>query len=211
MPARILLVDDRPLLQVAVNRLLRQHFHASSVVATDDRDEAFRLAETRPEIAVVSYLFRKSNVLSLAEGIRRQSGATQILFIAMHESWTAVEVAIRSGVRGLLLDSDPPELLVSAVEALSGGYAYFSPPIALLCAHAHSKTSHHPNISDLTARELEIFKHLSCGESNKTMAFQLNISVKTVEAHRAKLLKKLQVRSTVELVRWALRQKLIQL
>ena len=107
MPARILLVDDRPLLQVAVNRLLRQHFNASSVVATDDRDEAFRLAENRPEIAVVSYLFRKCNVLSLAEGIRRQSGTTQILFIAMHESWTAVEVAIRSGVRGLLLDSDP--------------------------------------------------------------------------------------------------------
>ena len=102
-------------------------------------------------------------------------------------------------------------MLVSAVKALSGGYAYFSPPIALLCAHAHSKTSDQPNISDLTTRELEIFKHLSCGESNKTMALQLNISVKTVEAHRAKLLKKLQVRSTVELVRWALRQKLIQL
>jgi DNA-binding NarL/FixJ family response regulator len=211
MPATILLVDDRPLLQVAMNRLLRQHFCGSDVVATDDSEEAFRLAETQPQIAVVSYLFRKGNVLSLAEGIQRQSGMTQILFIAMHESWTAIEVAIRCGVRGLLLDSDPPELLVSAIEALSGGYAFFSPRIALLCAHAHSNTSDQPNICDLTARELEIFKHLSRGESNKTMAFQLNISVKTVEAHRAKLLKKLHVRSTVELVRWALRQKLIQL
>lgn len=210
MSASILLVDDRPLPQVAVNRLLRQHFCGSDVVATDDRDEAFRLAGALPQIAVVSYLFRKSNVLSLAEAIRRQSGATQILFTAMHESWTAVEVAIRCGVRGLLLDSDPPEMLISAIQALSGGYAFFSPPIALLCAYAHAKTSEEPNISDLTVRELEIFKHLSRGESNKTMAFQLNISVKTVEAHRAKLLKKLHVRSTVELVRWALRQKLIQ-
>lgn len=210
MPASILLVDDRPLLQVAANRLLRQHFYGSEVVATGDREEAFRLAKTRPQIAIVSYLFRKGNVLSLAEGIQRQSGTTQILFIAMHESWTAVEVAIRCGVRGLLLDSDPPELLVAAIEALSGGYAFFSPPIALLCAHAHSKTSDEPNISDLTARELEIFKHLSRGASNRTMASQLNISVKTVEAHRAKLLKKLRVRTTVELVRWAFRQKLIQ-
>jgi DNA-binding NarL/FixJ family response regulator len=209
MPARILIVDDRPLLQVAVNRLLRQHFYGSDVVATGDRDDAFRLACARPQIALVSYVFRRDNVLSLAEGIQRQSGATQILFMAMHESWTAVEVAIRSGVRGLLLDSDPPEMLIAAIQALSGGLAFFSPPIALLCAHAHSKTSGEPNISDLTTRELEIFKHLSRGESNKAMAFALNISVKTVEAHRAKLLKKLQVRSTVELVRWALRQKLI--
>jgi len=209
MPARILLVDDRPLLQVAANRLLRQHFYESDVVATGDRDEAFRLAATRPQIAIVSYVFRKENVLSLADGIRSQSSATQILFTAMHESWTAVEVAIRSGIRGLLLNSDPPEMLIAAIQAVFRGFAFFSPPIALLCAHAHSRTSDEPNVSDLSARELEIFKHISRGESNKATAFALNLSVKTVEAHRAKLLRKLRVRSTVELVRWALRQKLI--
>jgi DNA-binding NarL/FixJ family response regulator len=127
----------------------------------------------------------------------------------MHESWTAVEVAIRSGIRGLLLNSDPPEMLIAAIQAVFRGFAFFSPPIALLCAHAHSRTPNEPNISDLTARELEIFKHISRGESNKAMAFALNLSVKTVEAHRAKLLRKLRVRSTVELVRWAIRQKLI--
>ena len=209
MPARILLVDDRPLLQVAANRLLRQHLYESDVVATGDRDEVFRLAATRPQIAVVSYVFRKENVLSLADGIRSQSLATQILFTAMHESWTAVEVAIRSGIRGLLLNSDPPEMLIAAIQAVLCGFAFFSPPIALLCAHAHSRTSDEPNVSDLSARELEIFKHISRGESNKATAFALNLSVKTVEAHRAKLLRKLRVRSTVGLVRWALRQKLI--
>lgn len=209
-PVNILLVDDRPLIQVALGRLLGESFWSSNIIATADPDEAFRLAEAKPGIAVVSYLFRKGNVLSLAQGLRQFSARTQILLIAMHESWTAVEVAIRSGVRGLLLESDPPDLIVAAVRALMEGHAYFSPPIALLCTHAHSKVSHQPNISDLSPRELEIFKHLSRGESNKTMAFQLNISVKTVEAHRAKLLKKLQVRSTVELVRWGLRQKLIQ-
>ena len=161
-------------------------------------------------IAVVSYLFRKSNVLSLAEGIRRQSGATQILFTAMHESWTAVELAIRCGVRGLLLDSDPPEMLISATKPCREVMPSFRRQSRCSAPMLMPRLQRSPNISDLTVRELEIFEHLSRGESNKTMAFQLNISVKTVEAHRAKLLKKLHVCSTVELVRWAVRQKLIQ-
>ena len=76
MPARILLVDDRPLLQVAANRLLRHHFYESDVVATGERDEAFRLAATHPQIAIVSYVFRKENVLSLADGANAKDMST---------------------------------------------------------------------------------------------------------------------------------------
>jgi DNA-binding NarL/FixJ family response regulator len=209
--ANILLVDDRPLSKGALRRLLEERFRSSKLVETDDPDEAIRAAgELRPEIVVLSYLFRKGSVLQLAEDIRRHSAGSQLLFIAMHESWTAVEMVIRSGVRGLVLESDPSDLINLAVEALVDGHAYFSPPIALLCVQAHSKVAHRPNIADLTPRELEVLRHLSRGESNKVMAHKLNISVKTVEAHRAKLLKKVRVQSTVDLVRWALRQKLIQ-
>jgi DNA-binding NarL/FixJ family response regulator len=209
--ANILLIDDRPLSKGALKRLLEERFRSSNLIETDDPDEAIGAADRfRPGVVVLSYLFRKSSVLKLAEEIRKHSGGSQLLFIAMHESWTAVEAAIRAGVRGLVLESDAPNLITSAVEALADGHAYFSPPIALLCVQAHTKIAHQPNIADLTARELEILKHLSRGESNKVMAHHLNISVKTVEAHRGKLLRKLQVHSTVELVRWALRQKLIQ-
>ena len=94
--------------------------------------------------------------------------------------------------------------MTAAVDALRTGYAYFSPIGALILANEFAKISKQPRIANLSRRQLEILTRLAVGQRNKIIADQLQISVKTVEAHRARMMGKLAVHSTVELIRWAI-------
>jgi DNA-binding NarL/FixJ family response regulator len=207
----VLLVEDRPLSRVALRQLLSAHISMDSLADADNLDTAVEISMAhKPSLALVNYQLRKSNALSIAKAVQQQSPGTDILFVSMQESWIALATAIQSGVKGFVLESDPPGWIIEAVEALRAGYAYFSPPVALMFAKAYSNTSQSSHVTNLSLRELEILKHIGLGESNKEMAHNLNLSVKTVEAHRARLMKKLHVHSTIDLVRWAIQERLIR-
>lgn len=206
----VLVVEDRPLSRAALKQLLSEHVEADKVADADDLEKALQIsAKFKPPVALINYQLRKSNAISIAKAVQQESPATDILFVSMQESWIALATAIQSGVKGFVLESDPPDWIIDAVNALRAGYAYFSPPIALMFAKAYSNNTQNPRITNLSSRELEILKHIGQGESNKEMAHNLNISVKTVEAHRARLMKKLHVHSTIDLVRWAIQERLI--
>lgn len=167
------------------------------------------LTKFRPSVVLINYQLRTSNAITIAKAVQQQSPTSDILFVSMQESWIALATAIQSGAKGFVLESDPPDWIIDAVNALRSGYAYFSPPIALMFAKAYSSNLQSPRTTNLSSRELEILTHIGQGESNKEMARNLNISVKTVEAHRARLMKKLHVHSTIDLVRWAIQERLI--
>lgn len=206
----VLLVEDRPLSRVALKQLLCEHMPADKLADADNLEKALQIStEHKPLVALVNYQLRKDNAIAIAKAVQQESPATDILFVSMQESWIALATAIQSGVKGFVLESDPPDWIIDAVNALRSGYAYFSPPIALMFAKAYSSSTQSPRITNLSSRELEILKHIGQGESNKEMAHNLNISVKTVEAHRARLMKKLHVHSTIDLVRWAIQERLI--
>jgi two-component system response regulator NreC len=206
----VLIVEDRPLSRVAWRQLLGEHLPIDKLADADDLEKALRIsAEFKPPVVLVNYQLRKDNAISIAKAVQQESPTTDVLFVSMQESWIALATAIQSGVKGFVLESDPPDWIIDAVNALRSGYAYFSPPIALMFAKAYSNSTQSPRITNLSSRELEILKHIGQGESNKQMAQNLNISVKTVEAHRARLMKKLHVRSTIDLVRWAIQERLI--
>jgi DNA-binding NarL/FixJ family response regulator len=206
----VLLVEDRPLSRAALRQLLGEHMPTDRLADADDLEKALRIStEFKPSVALVNYQLRKGNAIAIAKAVQQESPTTDILFVSMQESWIALATAIQSGVKGFVLESDPPNWIIDAVNALRSGYAYFSPPIALMFAKAYSSNTPIPRITNLSARELEILKHIGQGESNKEMAQNLNISVKTVEAHRARLMKKLHIHSTIDLVRWAIQERLI--
>jgi len=206
----VLVVEDRPLSRAALRQLLSEHMSVDKLADADDLEKALKIStEFKPSVALVNYQLRKSNAISIAKAVQQESPTTDILFVSMQESWIALATAIQSGVKGFVLESDPPDWIIDAVNALRSGYAYFSPPIALMFAKAYSSNTQSPRITNLSSRELEILKHIGQGESNKEMAHNLNISVKTVEAHRARLMKKLHVHSTIDLVRWAIQERLI--
>ena len=206
----VLLVEDRPLSRAALRQLLGEHIPTDRLADADDLEKALQIStEFKPSVALVNYQFRKGNALAIAKAVLQGSPTTDILFVSMQESWIALATAIQSGVKGFVLESDPPNWIIDAVNALRLGYAYFSPPIALMFAKAYSSNTQTPRITNLSSRELEILKHIGQGQSNKEMAHNLNISVKTVEAHRARLMKKLHIHSTIDLVRWAIQERLI--
>ena len=206
----VLVVEDRPLSRAALRQLLSEHMPADKLADADDLETALKISkEFKPPVALVNYQLLKDNAISIAKAVRQESPITDILFVSMQESWIALATAIQSGVKGFVLESDPPDWIIDAVNALRSGYAYFSPPIALMFAKAYSSNMSTPRITNLSVRELEILKHIGQGESNKEMARNLNISVKTVEAHRARLMRKLDVHSTIDLVRWAIQERLI--
>jgi DNA-binding NarL/FixJ family response regulator len=206
----VLVVEDQPLSRAALRQLLSEHIPADKLAEADDLDKALKIsAEFRPSVALVNYRLCKNSAISIAKAVQQASPTTDILFVCMQESWIALATAIQSGVKGFVLESDPPAWIVDAVNALRSGYAYFSPPIALMFAKAYSSNMQSSRITNLSSRELEILKHIGQGESNKEMAHNLNISVKTVEAHRARLMKKLDVHSTIDLIRCAIQERLI--
>jgi DNA-binding NarL/FixJ family response regulator len=209
-PLHILLVDDRPLARMALKRLFSERFASCIITDTDDLETALRISTLqRPPLVVINYILHKHSALPLAEAIRRDSPESHVLFVSMQESWIALATALKSGIRGFVLESDPTELIIDAMGALQAGYAYFSPPVALLFANAYTNLSHQPTGADLSARELQILERVALGESNKLIAERLQLSIKTVEAHRARMIKKLKLHSTVELVRWAIQERII--
>src|SRR5690348_700038 len=206
----VLLVEDRPLSRAALRQLLGEHVPTDRLADAEDLEKALQIStEFKPSVALVNYQLRKGNALAIAKAVQQESPATDILFVSMQESWIALATAIQLGVKGFVLESDPPNWIIDAVNALRSGYAYFSPPIALMFAKAYSSNTQAPRITNLSSRELEILKHIGQGQSNKEMAHNLSISVKTVEAHRARLMKKLHIHSTIDLVRWAIQERLI--
>jgi len=164
----VLLVEDRPLSRVALKQLLCEHMPADKLADADDLEKALQIStEHKPLVALVNYQLRKGNAIAIAKAVQQESPATDILFVSMQESWIALATAIQSGVKGFVLESDPPDWIIDAVNALRSGYAYFSPPIALMFAKAYSSSTQSPRITNLSSRELEILKHIAKGKATR--------------------------------------------
>jgi len=149
------------------------------------------------------------NGLELVHAMRRAGLDTKVLLYTMHDSPAVISSALQAGVRGFVLKTDPESSLIHAVDALSTGKAYFSPAVTdgMLALVLGSE----PNaIGDrLTHREREIVQLIAEGRLNKQIADQLGLQRKTVESHRARAMRRLNVRTTAEVVRWAIRHNLV--
>jgi len=206
-PMSVLIVDDRPLSMLALQEVLRHYPTAATIVTAKTAAQALELVRSeKPAVALLNHRLRDVSSVGLAKEIVRDSPQTRILFVSIRESWSALASAVKTGAKGFLLESDPGELVTVAVDALLAGYAYFSPLSALILTNEFAKISEQPRIANLSRRQLEILTRLAVGQRNKIIADQLQISVKTVEAHRARMMGKLAVHSTVELIRWAIEE-----
>ena len=207
----VLVVEDRPLSRSALRQLLSEHMPTDKLADASGLEKVLQLlTKFRPSVVLINYQLRTSNAITVAKTVQKQSPTSDILFVSMQESWIALATAIQSGVKGFVLESDPPDWIIDAVNALRSGYAYFSPPIALMFAKAYSSNLQSPGTTNLSSRELEILTHIGQGESNKEMARSLNISVKTVETHRKHIMTKLELHSLSDLVRYAIQNGIIE-
>ena len=178
--------------------------------------EAVTLSEQlKPDVVVMDISMPELNGLEAARRIRKSLPKTEIVILTLHFSDQLVRDIVEAGVRAYIMKSDADKDLVAAVEALSNHRSFFTSRAADMLLDGFCKQNTVPDHmailrSRLTSREREIVQLLAEGKSSKEVAVALGISVKTAETHRANIMRKLELHSVSELVRYAVRNQIIE-
>ena len=213
MPLRILVVDDHAVVRRGVRSLLESH-EGWEVCgeATTGRDAVEQSRRLRPDVVVMDLSLPELNGLDATRHILKDAPETEVLVLTMHQSEELARDVLQAGARGYVLKSDADENLIAAVENLRQHKPFLTPTVTefVLDGYIREGADQDASPGAVTAREREIIQLIAEGKSNKKAASALSISVKTVEAHRANIMRKLHLRSVSDLVRYAIRNKIVQ-
>jgi DNA-binding NarL/FixJ family response regulator len=184
--------------------------------ARDGREAVERTKQIKPDVAIMDIDMPSLNGLDATRQIASGALKTKVLLLASHDTGELLPLALEAGARGYLLKSDPAEDLVSAVEALRCGRSFFTGRVAHEVLRGYlelmEKTEHcrSKDARRLSDREREVTQLVAEGRSSKQVAVALNISTATAETHRHNLMKKIDCHSVAELVRYAIRNHIIE-
>jgi DNA-binding NarL/FixJ family response regulator len=213
---RILIVDDHDIIRRGLKQLLTARSGWEICGEAKTGREAVALAEQlRPEIVILDISMPDLNGLEAARRIHKSLPKTGILILTLHFSDQLVRDIVEAGARAYIMKSDADRDLVSAVEALANHRTFFTPRAAEMLLNGFSRESSgaEPQAlprDRLTSREREIVQLLAEGKSSKEVAVALGISVKTAETHRANIMRKLELHSVSEVVRYAVKNQIIE-
>jgi DNA-binding NarL/FixJ family response regulator len=211
---RILLADEHALVRAGIRALLSLHPDFEVVAEAGDGREALRLiGEEAPDVAIVDASIPRLNGLETAERAAREHPRTRVLLLSVLTDEDHVRRALLAGAAGVLWKGAEPGELELAVRAVARGETWLSPAIsrAAVADLPRDGESRRAHAHGLTPRQREILQLIAEGLSTKEMALHLQISVKTVETHRAQVMGRLGIRSVPGLVRYALRAGIIPL
>jgi len=213
MPLRILVADDHQVVRTGLRTLLEtEKGWQVCAEAANGREAVEKTGELRPDVAVLDIGMPLLNGVEATRQIRKLSPKTEVLILTMHDSEVLIQEVLEAGARGYILKDDADRNLIAAVDALRQHKPYLSSRVS----DVFSKTvlsrgdESASGLRRPTPREREILQLLAEGKSNKEIAGFLGISVKTAETHRANIMLKLNFHSITELVRYAVRNKIIQ-
>jgi DNA-binding NarL/FixJ family response regulator len=215
IPLRILIVDDHAVVRRGVRSLLESEegFEITGE-ATTGREAVDKARRLQPDVVVMDLSLPELNGLDATRQILKDSPRCEILVLTMHHSEELARDVLQAGARGYVLKSDADQSLIAAVKSLREHKPFLSSRVTefVLDDYLRRTDAHEVALSyeTVTAREREIIQLLAEGKSNKEAASTLGISVKTIEAHRANIMRKLRLRSVSELVRYAIRNKIVQ-
>ena len=202
----VLLVDDHALVRKGFRRMLEDDAMIAVVGEASDGEEAVRLAlELRPRVIVMDCALPGISGIDATRRIRAKIPDATVLMLSMHSEDTLVRQALEAGARGYILKNALELDLVSAIKHVAEGHLVLDPQLAKSDALKGERDS------GLTARELEILRHIVAGKSNKEIAAELGLSANTVGVHRANIMDALGIHKTAVLVVYAIRHGLVSL
>jgi DNA-binding NarL/FixJ family response regulator len=209
---RVLLADDHTLVRAGVRRILEAQPGVEVVGEVADGAAALAaLARTAVDVLVLDLTMPGLDGFAVLRRARTLAPALKVLVLSMHADPEFVARAVREGADGYLLKDSAVHDLVAGIQAVREGRAYHSPQIQRQLTDLLRGGAPAPNaITTLTEREREVLKRIAEGQSTKEIASLLDISTRTVETHRANLMRKLEVRSVAQLVRLAIREGLVE-
>jgi DNA-binding NarL/FixJ family response regulator len=207
---RILIADDHALVRRGLRSVLEARTGWTVCGEAQNGREAVKLGlKLRPDIFLLDVTMPELNGLDATRQICRALPTASILILTMHESEELCGEAMQAGARGCVLKSDSPRQLLEAVETVAAGRKYFPrPPAPRSVGQRSSGDGAGP--PRLSAREREIVQLLAEGHTSKEIASRLGIAFKTVDAHRTNIMRRLNVHAVADLVRYAVRERIIQ-
>ena len=209
---KVLLADDHALMRKGIRAVLAALPGIDVVAETADGREALALIEElRPDVAVVDITMPGLNGLEVAQRVPKLSPRTRVLVLSMHADELHVAHALRGGVAGYLLKEAAASELHAAVHAVARGEAYLSPTISRSVVEAFMRGEEPPTdpLAGLTQRQREILQLVAEGKPSKVIAATLGLSIKTIEAHRTNLMRRLEIRDIAGLTRFAVEAGLL--
>jgi DNA-binding NarL/FixJ family response regulator len=215
---RLLVADDHDVVRKGVRTLLEeQPGWEVAAEAADGREAVEKAKLVQPDVTILDLSMPELNGLEAAREILK-TVPTKVLILTMYDSDPLIRQTLEAGARGYLLKSDAGRDLVSAVDALRRNKTFFTPKVAQMVLEGYlgrptkenEDDSNRKNGLRLTARQKQILQLLAEGKSSKEVAVALNISVKTAETHRANIMRRLDCHSVTELVRYAIRNHIIE-
>ncbi|MET4275901.1 MULTISPECIES: response regulator transcription factor [unclassified Bradyrhizobium] len=207
---RILIADDHAVVRSGLRAIVETQSNWIVTGEATNGEQAVSLAvETRSDAVIVDYSMPLMNGLEVSRRLKALDLHTEVLILTMHEDEELLTEAILAGVRGFLFKSDAKKHLISAIEALLDGRPYFTSALVEKLLHDYQLNKQGRSDTLLTSREQSVVQLIAEGHTNRSMSDLLQLSVKTVETHRASAMRKLGMSSTAELVRYAIRKKLV--
>lgn len=211
---KLLLGDDHTLVRQGLRKILEARPEWEVIAEVGDGREAIRqTVALKPDVAVLDVGMPLLNGIDATQQIVKRVPETRVLVLSMHSDEAYVTRAMQAGASGYMLKDSLGEELIKGVELVASGQAYFSPSIARLMLDDYTRLVSGKNVVDryetLSAREREIFQLIAEARTSKEVAELLEISPATVETHRARILQKLDIHNTAELVLYAVRRGII--
>ena len=212
---QVVLADDHRMLREPLRLLLERGGECEVVGEAASGEEAVALtAKLHPQVTILDIGMPGMGGIAAAHRIAKSSPATKMLILSQYDDEEyVIETLTEAGAAGYLLKTDAPEELLNAVRAVHAGKSYLSPSITpiLVSRITRPQTAKRSNKSTLTRREREVLKLIGDGATSKDIALKLDISPKTAQVHRDNLKQKLNLRSTAEMVRYAIKHKIVKL
>ena len=206
---RILLADDHVMVRQGFRMILAAQPDMEIVGEAGNGREALELAEKlQPDVVVMDVAMPELNGIEATRRLAASSPRTRVLALSMYKDSVYVREILRAGARGYLLKDAIDRDLLAAVRAVAGGEGYLSPAVSEAVLSDYRRHVSDP-LDLLSSREREVLQLIAEGKTNKDIASALKLSVYTVEAHRGRIMEKLNLHSVGELVRFALRHGLI--
>jgi len=212
---RLLLADDHPVVRRGIASCLARYRHLEVVGEAADGKQALSQAkELSPDIILLDLGMPNLDGVAATEMLKQESPETKVLVLSMHQNKDTLQRLIRAGIRGYLLKDAAAEEIVRAIDSVYAGEIYFSPDVARAALNQYVASAGGTTASPasrLTKREREVLALIAEGYANKEVASKLGLSVRTVETHRERIMRKLEIRNAAGLTKFAIAHGLVSL
>jgi DNA-binding NarL/FixJ family response regulator len=206
---KVFLVDDHPIVRQGLAQLINNESDLIVVGQGEDAYGSLRaIREAKPDLVLVDVSLKDGDGIELVKELKSQSPGLPALVVSMHDESLYAERALRAGAGGYVMKQEAPQTLLAAIRAVLSGQVYVSSKMGATLLQrmvAGKKRDAGLPMDRLTDRELEVFRMIGAGKSVREIADKLFLSVKTIEAHREHIKEKLKMKSSAELLRFAIR------